>query len=79
MSIQLCVNTNPIKLGSCIVRVSLTGNSNILDTHVIPSKNIDDIKDSYDTRWDDKNYYFGGGGSVNGGVYTGNEVNGGEA
>lgn len=79
MSIQLCVDTNPIKLGSCVVRVSTTGNLSILNTHVIPSKNITDIQDSYATRWDDKNYYFGSG-SINGGTYVGEgEINGGEA
>jgi hypothetical protein len=78
--IVLSIVDQPIKNGSTIVGCAPTGRYSELNTNVTNKPSIDTIASKYDNRFDDRTYYQGGGGgSINGGTYTGNDINGGGA
>ena len=49
-----------------------------LNTYISNKPDISSIATKYDNKFDQVHYYTGGG-SIDGGIYTGNEVNGGTA
>jgi hypothetical protein len=77
--IALSIESQPIKNGTVVSGCLSTGLFNKLDTSVSNVPSIETIATKYADRFDDVNYYMGGGGSINGGTYTGNDINGGEA
>jgi hypothetical protein len=76
--IVLSIVDQPIKNGSIIVGCTPTGRYSELNTSVNNKPAIDSLDTKYENRFDDIRYYFGGG-SINGGTYTGNDINGGGA
>ena len=76
--IALAINTQPIKNGSSILTCYVTGMFSRLNTYISNKPDISSIATKYDNKFDQIHYYTGGG-SIDGGIYTGNEVNGGTA
>lgn len=68
--VSLIDNTKDIKNGSAIISCTPTGNVRALNTYVSNLPTIDSIAEKYNNRFDEIRYYTGGG-SINGGTYTG--------
>lgn len=70
IDIILSKNTLPIHNGSIVVICSATGFYGKITEDALSIPVIENIESKYDNRFDDVNYYMGGG-SSDGGYYTG--------
>lgn len=68
--IKLINNENPVHNGSIVVTCSTAGTYSLIAEDAITIPDISILESKYDDRFDDVNYYMGGG-SSDGGYYTG--------
>jgi hypothetical protein len=87
MTISLSNNSNPIKLGSIVVNAKkanlingqlIINNYQTLDSDIINAISLNSVQNLFDNKWRNTSYYTCCD-SIDGGIYTGNEINGGEA
>jgi hypothetical protein len=57
--IQAAVSGIAVKNGTSVVTCSRTGEYSVLNTYVLNTPTISDIKSKYDTRFDEPRYYTG--------------------
>lgn len=63
--IQAAVSGIAVKNGTSVVTCSRTGEYSVLNTYVLNTPTISDIKSKYDTRFDEPRYYTGDSASWN--------------